>query len=96
MINEETVQSKGFHAIFPIFRCKHLYGAEYDLNIDVEDVVERAFGFGTFKMRHKADPSMSIEFPCVFRIAGRMSKFNELTTEWRVKTIQVPEGPAAD
>ena len=69
---------------------------EYDLNIDVEDIVERAFGFGTFKMRHKVDPSLSIEFPCVFRIARRMSKFNELTTEWRVKTIQVPQGPEAD
>ncbi len=27
--------------------------SEYDLNIDVEDVVERTFGFGTFRLRHK-------------------------------------------
>ncbi len=63
--------------------------SEYDLNIDVDDVVERAFGFGAFKLRHKSDISMSIEFPCVWRIARKMSKFNELTTEWRVKTISV-------
>ncbi|MHC4943877.1 MAG: hypothetical protein ACYTG7_12745 [Planctomycetota bacterium] len=61
---------------------------EYDLKIDVEDVVERAFGFGTFKLKHKTDPSLNIEFPCVFRIAWKMSKFNEITTEMRVKTIQ--------
>jgi len=61
---------------------------EYDLDIDVEDVVERTFGFGTFKLRHKSDPSASIEFPSVFRIARKMSKFNELTTELRVKTIK--------
>jgi hypothetical protein len=70
---------------------------EYDLNIDVEDVIERAFGFGSFKIRHKVDPSLSIEFPCVFGISRRMSKFNELTTELRVKTIKAgatAEAPA--
>lgn len=66
--------------------------SEYDLAIDVEDVVERFFGFGSFKLRHKSDANLNIEFPCVFRIAKRMSKFNELTTELRVKTIQA--GPS--
>lgn len=66
--------------------------SEYDLKIDVDDVVERAFGFGSFKLRHKIDGNLNIEFPCVWRIAKRMSKFNELTTELRVKTIKAGEG----
>ncbi len=61
---------------------------EYDVDIDVEDVIERMFGFGTFKLRHKSDPNQNVDFPNVFRIASKMSKFNELTTELRVKTIQ--------
>lgn len=64
---------------------------EYDLDIDVEDVVERTFGFGTFRLKHKADPAQSIEFPAVFRIARKMSRFNEITTEMRVKTIEAGE-----
>ncbi len=67
--------------------------SEYDLNIDVEDVVERTFGFGSFRLRHKTDPSLTIEFPNVWRIAKKMSRFNELTTEWRVKAIHVGEKP---
>jgi len=64
---------------------------EYDMKIDVEDIVERAFGFGTFTLRHKHDPNLNIDFPCVFRIAKRMSQFNELTTELRVITVQPRE-----
>lgn len=60
---------------------------EYDLMINVDDVVERAFGFGTFDLKHKSDNTLNIRFPCVFRIAWKMSRFNELTTELRVKTI---------
>jgi hypothetical protein len=62
--------------------------SEYDLKIDVDDVVERAFGFGTFQLRHESDSTRNIEFPCVFRIAHKMSKFNEITTEMRVKTVE--------
>ncbi|MFH1999451.1 MAG: hypothetical protein ABIK28_07205 [Planctomycetota bacterium] len=61
---------------------------EYDLKIDVDDVVERAFGFGTFELKHKSDSTLNIRFPCVFRIAWKMSRFNELTTELRVKTVE--------
>jgi len=64
---------------------------EYDVDMDVEDVVERTFGFGTFKLQHKSDDRKNIDFPHVFRISSKMSKFNELTTELRVKAIHVDE-----
>jgi|GEM_PF-3411000 len=67
--------------------------SEYDLQINLEDVIERAFGFGSFRMRHKHDTNLNIEFPCVFGINRRMSKFNELTTELRVKAIDVDSEP---
>ena len=62
--------------------------AEYEINIDVDDVVERTFGFGGFELRHRSNPSLSCKFPCVWRIAHKMSKFNEVTTEFRVRAVR--------
>ena len=62
--------------------------SEHDFTIDVDDVVERTFGFGSFILRPRSNPSNQIKFPGVWRISRKMSRFNELTTELRVKTIK--------
>jgi len=61
--------------------------SEHDFPLDVDDVVERTFGFGSFIIRPKSDPARTVVFPCVWRIAKKMSRFNEITTEMRVKSI---------